>query len=129
MSPEGRTGVLLLSALPEAHVMLMQALKNRGIPVSTARSARLALRRLRSRPVLVIVDLVYGPALDRDSIARVNSARGTGTVMGLHDGDLGRYADELDELVVDGFCRAGEWVPLVELAAESFHQVATAPRN
>jgi hypothetical protein len=129
MNSESRAGVLLLSVLPEAHVMLLQALKNRGIPVSTARSGRLALRRLRSLPVLVIVDLVYGPALDRRSIARVNSARGTSTVLGLHDGDLGRFADELDELVVDGFCRSGEWFPLVELAAESFHLVATARRN
>jgi hypothetical protein len=126
MNSESRAGVLLLSVLPEAHVMLLQALKNRGIPVSTARSGRLALRSL---PVLVIVDLVYGPALDRRSIARVNSARGTSTVLGLHDGDLGRFADELDELVVDGFCRSGEWFPLVELAAESFHLVATARRN
>jgi predicted Kef-type K+ transport protein len=129
MNSESRTGVLLLSVLPEAHVMLLQALRNRGIPVSIARSGRLAVRKLRTHPVVVVVDLVYGPALDRMSIARVNAARGTSTVLGLHDGDLGRFADELDELVVDGFCRAGEWYPIVELASESFNLVATARRN
>lgn len=129
MNMDGRGGVLLLSVLPEAHVMLFQALKNRGIPVSIARSGRLAQRKLRMRPVLVVVDLVYGPALDRLSIARMNATRGTTTVLGIHDGDLGRFADELDELVIDGFCRVGEWFPIVELAAESLQLVAPAPRN
>jgi len=43
--------------------------------------------------------------------------------------DLGRFADELDALVVDGFCRPGEWAPIVELASESFNVAAAAPLN
>jgi hypothetical protein len=128
MNPDGRRGVLLLSVLPEAHVMMLQALKSRGIPVSIAHHGRMTLRRLRSHPVVVIVDLVYGAALDRMSIACLNSARASCTVLGLHDGDLGRFAGELDELVVDGFCRAGEWFPIVEMAAESFQLAAAARR-
>ena len=79
--------------------------------------------------MLVLVDLVHGPALDSLSVHRVNAARRASTVLGLHDGDLGRFADELDALVVDGFCRAGEWAPIVELASESFNVVAAGPLN
>ena len=129
MMLENRDGVLLLTVMPEAHVMLLQALRNRGIPVSFAISGSMAQRRLSARPVLVIADLVYGAALDRLSIARLNALRGTSTVLALHDGDLGRFASELDELVVDGFCRADEWYPLVELAAESYQGVLEARHN
>jgi hypothetical protein len=126
---ENRDGVLLLSVMPEAHVMLLQAFRNRGIPASFAISGSMAQRRLSARPVLVIVDLVYGAALDRLSIARINALRGSSTVLALHDGDLGRFASELDELVVDGFCRTGEWYPLVEMAAETLHHVSEARRS
>jgi hypothetical protein len=126
---EGRTGVLLLSVVPEAHVMLMQALRSRGIPVQVARSGKQAVRKLKNRPVLILVDLVYGPALERNSIARVNESRGTSTVLGVHEGDLGRFAEELEDLVVDGFCRMGEWSPIVDLAAQSFEVMHTAARN
>ncbi|HTM57858.1 MAG TPA: hypothetical protein VL123_05525 [Candidatus Udaeobacter sp.] len=129
MMNESRAGVLLLSVLPEGHTPLLEALRQRAIPVEVARSGRHAVRKLRSHPVLVLVDLVHGPALDSASVQRVNASRKAGTVLGLHDGDLGRFADELDALVVDGFCRAGEWAPIVELASESFNVVAAAPLN
>jgi DNA-binding NtrC family response regulator len=130
MTPEkGRTGVLILSVVPEAHVMLMQALRSRGIPVQVARSGRQAVRKLKNQPVLVLVDLVYGPGLDRDSIIQVNNSRGSSTLLGVHEGDLGRFAEELEDLVVDGFCRMGEWSPIVDLAAQSFDVLTTAARN
>ena len=123
---ESRDGVLLLSATPEAHVLMLQALRNRGIPASFAISGSMAQRHLAERPRLVIVDLVYGAALDRLSIARLNSLRGTSTVLALHDGDLGRFENELHDLVVDGFCRTGEWYALVDMAAEAVHPVPEA---
>lgn len=117
MSQVNRAAVLLLSTLPESHAMMIQSLRNRGVSVSVARSGRQVQRPLRSSPRVVVVDLVNGPALDPASIARVNAARDTSRVVGLHNGDLGRFAEELDELVMDGFCRAGEWTPIVEMAA------------
>jgi hypothetical protein len=129
MIPESSIGVLLLSTVPEAHVMLLRELRGRGIPVQVARSARHAVRKLRQRPVLILVDLTYGPALDRASIERVNSARGTSTVLAMHEGDLGRFAEELENLVVDGFCRTGEWTSIVELASESFSKVIEVAQN
>jgi hypothetical protein len=129
MMTENRTGVLLLSALPEGHTTLLEALRQRAIPVDVARSGRHAVRKLRNQPVLVLVDLVHGPALDAVSVQSVNASRSTTTVLGLHDGDLGRFADELDTLVVDGFCRAGEWAPIVELASETFNLIAAGPLN
>lgn len=47
----------------------------------------------------------------------------------VHEGDLGRFAEELEDLVVDGFCRMGEWSPIVDLASQSFNLVATASRH
>ncbi|MGH7740772.1 MAG: hypothetical protein ACRENS_01985 [Candidatus Eiseniibacteriota bacterium] len=129
MNSERRSGVLLVSVFPQAHAMLLQALRSRGISVAIARSGRLALRKLRLNPVVVLVDLVYGPALDPESIAQLNAVRSSATVLGLHDGDLGKFADELDELVMDGFFRASDWFPVIELAAESLHQVTEARRN
>ena len=128
MTMANQTGVLLLSVLPEGHTSLLEALRQRGIPSEIARSGRHAVRKLRNHPVLVLVDLVYGPSLDRVSVERLNSSRSTSTVLGLHDGDLGRFAGELEDLKVDGFCRAGDWIPIVELAAENFDLVAV-PRH
>ena len=129
MIPESRAGVLLLSTVPEAHFALLRDLRGRGIRVQVARSGRHAIRKLRQRPVIILVDLVYGPDLDRASIDSVNSARATSTVLGVHEGDLARFAEELEHLVMDGFCRMGDWSALVELASESFNLVAEAPRS
>jgi hypothetical protein len=120
MSIEDRTGVLLLSLVPEAHSRLLEALRHRGIPADVARSGRHALRKLRSRHALVLVDLVHGTPLDGVAVARLNAMRCDGTVLGLHDGDLSRFAAQLEGLVVDGFCRAGEWTPIVTLATAHF---------
>ena len=128
MIPE-RSGVLLVSVLPEGHERLLEALRQHAIPVEVARSGRHALRKLRAHPVLVLVDLVHGPALDDIAVSRLNASRRNSTVLGIHDGDLGRFADELDALVVDGFCRAGEWVPIVELATESFSFIGAGLLN
>jgi len=126
---ENRTGVLLLSVLPEAHADLLEALHQRGIPAEVARSGRHAVQKLRNHPMLVLVDMVYGPSLDRVSVERLNSTRSASTVLGVHDGDFDRFADELEDLVVDGFCRAGDWSPVVDLAAETFDLIAISPRH
>ena len=44
-----RSGVLMLSVLPEAHTHLLEALRQRAIPVEFARSGAHALRKLRQR--------------------------------------------------------------------------------
>jgi len=126
---ENRSGVLLLSAMPEGHAHLLEALRHRGIPAEAARSGQHAMMKLRSHPVLVLVDFVYGASLDRMSVERLNAARRTSTVLGLHDGDLGRVSDELEDLVVDGFCRAGDWSPIVDKAAQSFDLIAVGQRD
>jgi hypothetical protein len=115
MSFESGSAVLLLSALPEAHAPLLQALKRRGVTVALARCGRRALRRLSERPALVLVDLVHGADLDARSIGRINGA--STTVLGVHDGDLDRFSGRFSELVVDGFCSIDEWSPILELAA------------
>ena len=63
MMAENRSGVLLLSAMPEGHAHLLEALRHRGIPAEAARSGRHAMMKLRSHPVLVLVDFVYRPSL------------------------------------------------------------------
>ena len=129
MNMESRTAVLLISVLPEAHASMLEALRQRGIPAEVARSGKHAVRKLRRRPVLVLVDLTHGPSLDRHSIERLNATRRTSTVLALHDGDLAQFADELEDLVVDGFCRVGEWVPIVELAAENIGLIEMGPHH
>ena len=126
---ERRSGVLLLSVAPEAHVLLTQALRARGIPVHLARSGKQAASKLRHRPALILVDLVHGPGLDRVSIVHMNNSRGMSALLGVHEGDLGRFAEELEDLVVDGFCRMGEWSPIVDLAAQSLDVLTTAARH
>jgi len=126
---ENAVGVVLLTTLPEAHAMLIQSLRNRSVPVSVTRGGRQAQRLLRARPRVVVIDLVNRPALDRASIAGMNAARSSGRVVALHEGDLGSFPGELDDLVVDAFSRIGEWVPIVELALEGKPAVATARRR
>lgn len=108
--------VLLLSRAPEAHQEFLRALTERGIPVAIVRDPRQALHDLRRTPVVVLVDLVHGAGLDRSSVARLNRERGRSLVVALHQGALDDALDELAELSVDGFCRAGNWQPIAGLA-------------
>lgn len=126
---ETRSGVLLLSVLPEAHFSLLSALSRRGIPTHVARSGQRAVQKLKARPILVLVDLVHGAALDRHSVDQLNATRTSSTLIGVHDGDLGRFAGEFEDLAVDGFCRADDWSLVVELAGENFDLVATNTRH
>ena len=109
--------VLLFSALPEAHEEFMHALTRLGIPVAVARNPLRAMRGLRRAPVVVLVDLVHGAGLSRAAVQRLNRERGRSLVVALHQGGFGAFHDELANLNVDGFCRAGNWRPIAGLAA------------
>ena len=109
--------VLLFSAVPEAHEEFLHALAERGIPVAVARNPLRAMRGLRRSPVVVLVDLVHGAGLNRAAVQRLNRERGRSLVVALHQGGFGAFQNELANLNVDGFCRAGNWRPIAGLAA------------
>jgi hypothetical protein len=105
--------VLLLSARPEAHRILMDSLCHRGVDVRVPRRPDRALPLLRDEPSLVLVDLVYGAALTPSLVALLNRRHGGTHVVALHRGNWGREPLSA-ELSVDGFCPASDADGLVD---------------
>jgi hypothetical protein len=89
----------------------VRSLRGHGATVSVARRPTEAMRMLRRAPTLVLVDLVYGPGLDRRVVRALNRARRETLVVALHDGRLDTFTDQVEHLSVDGFCRLGDWQP------------------
>jgi hypothetical protein len=86
-SPE----VVLLSAFPQAHATLVQAL----------------------RSDVVLVDLIHGTGLTSAMVSRLNRRRGRAMVVALHEGWLEPPGGEVAGLAVEGFCRSADWRPLL----------------
>jgi hypothetical protein len=103
--PRNVPAVVLLSARPEAHAILVDSLCQRGVTIRVARPPVRALRWLAAGPDLVLVDLVHGTGLSPRMVTLLNSVRGHTRVLALHLGDLGNDPF-VDGLTVDGFCRA-----------------------
>lgn len=118
MSPAQEGGVLLLSMRPDCHAPLVEALRGRGLTVSVAQGGAETLDRLRAHPAVVLVDLIQGPGLDAPVIEALNRSHDRSTVLCLHQGDLGKFAEELDTLAVNGFCHVRDWPSIADLAAE-----------
>ncbi len=116
MSARG-SEVLLLSAAPDAHGLMVQTLRRRGIRVSIPAPGA-ELRALDGGPDVILVDLVHGTGMTRDVVARLNRRRGRGIVVALHEGALDRAPDAAADLVVEGYCRSTDWeLMLASLAA------------
>jgi len=108
----GRGEILLLSAWPEAHREMVNALRLNGITVR-APHPRAQRHAFGGHPDVILVDLVHGAGLTRELVAALNHRRGRAMVVALHEGVLGRRPDEASELVVEGFCRSRDWRPLL----------------
>ena len=104
--------VLLLSAYPDAHELMVRSLRRRGVRVRIS-SAGAPLRVLRERPDVILVDLVHGTGLTRDMVATLNRRRGQAIVVALHEGSLEPVPGVASELVVEGFCRCTDWPQLL----------------
>ena len=114
MRPARPYEVLLLSAVPPFHATRLRSLRGHGAVVRVAARPSDALRMLRRPPTLVLVDLVYGPALNPQVVRALNRARGGTMVVALHEGRLDAYRDQVEHLSVDGFCRLGDWHPVAD---------------
>jgi hypothetical protein len=104
--------VVLLSAFPEAHAALVQALRSRGVLVLVPRPHEMP-RALRGSPDVVLVDLVHGTGLTHAMVSRLNRRRGHAMVVALHEGWLEPRGSEIAGLAVEGFCRSADWRPLL----------------
>lgn len=111
--------VLLITALPEAHDLMVSSLRRRGIEVSIAHGGSAALRRLGRGPSVVLVDLVHGAGLDRTAVSRINRARGRSLIVALHAGGFGQFQGAVEDLSVDGFCPVEDWHPIAGLARDT----------
>ena len=107
MSVSSSSFVLLLSARPEAHRVLMDSLCERGVDVRVPRRPDRALPLLNDEPTLVLVDLVHGAALTPSLVAALNRRSECAHVVALHQGNWGREPLSA-ELSVDGFCPASD---------------------
>jgi hypothetical protein len=108
--------VLLITALPEAHDLMVSSLRRRGILVSVAHGGNAAIRRLGRGPSVVLVDLVHGAGLDRSAVSKINRSRGRSLIVALHAGGFGQFHGAVEELSVDGFCPVEDWHPIAGLA-------------
>jgi len=108
--------VLLITALPEAHDLMVSSLRRRGILVSVAHGGTAAIRRLGRGPSVVLVDLVHGAGLDRSAVSKINRSRGRSLIVALHAGGFGHFHGAVEELSVDGFCPVEDWHPIAGLA-------------
>ena len=118
MNLTGHSFVLLLSARPEAHRILMDSLCERGVDVRVPRRPDRALPLLRDEPSLVLVDLVHGAALTPSLVVALNRRQECAHVVALHQGSFG--PDPLcAELSVDGFCPMSDAAGLVGALATS----------
>ncbi len=111
--------VVLLSALPQAHARLLRSLRVNGVRVHVLRAPARAFRLLKRGPTMVLVDLVHGSGLNQDAVTRLNRARGQNIVVALHEGGFGHFHQELQDLCVDGFCRAEHWRPIAGYAGHA----------
>jgi hypothetical protein len=118
MSARG-SGVLLLSAAPDAHGLMVQTLRRRGIRVSIPAPGA-ALRALDGGPDVILVDLVHGTGMTRDVVARLNRRRG-GIVVALHEGALDGPPDVAADLIVEGYCRSTDWELMLAALATPAH--------
>lgn len=103
-----RGGVMLLSAQPKAHAVMVRTLRRRGVKVRIPSSGA-PLRVQGGRPDVILVDLVHGTGLTRDMVATLNRRRGQAIVVALHEGLLEPTPDVAADLVVEGFCRHEDW--------------------
>ena len=118
---------MLLSRAPDAHAALIGDLRDRGAEVTIPRGRGGALEAIALRPDFLLVDLVHGAGLTPGLVERINRSRDATVVLAPHDGSLGPYHDEMADLAVEGFCRAGDPRPLV--AAIAHHVPAAATRH
>ena len=100
--------VVLLSAQPDAHQLMVRTLRRRGVRVRIP-GTRAPLRVLGGTPDLILVDLVHGAGLTREMVATLNRRRGQAIVVALHEGSLAPAPDATADLVVEGFCRCTDW--------------------
>lgn len=113
MTAQGCAEIVLLSTHPLAHDDMVRALRHHGVTVRVPRAA--ALDRILDRgPDLILVDLVHGAGLTREAIAALNRRRGRSMVVALHEGLLDPPAAEAADLMVEGFCRSADWLPLLD---------------
>lgn len=119
-----RCQVLLLSATPQAHDGLLHSLAQCGITAYAVNGGQEAEGWLSREPEIVLVDLVHGTGVDPESIEVINRHRGRALVLALHAGGFGDFLDEVAELNVDGFCRAGDWRPIAEATPQQHVSLA-----
>ena len=106
MTPSPSTrDALLLSASPGECVPHLGVLRGQGTTVHVASRPDRALKLLRSRPNLVLVDLVHGPGLSPSVVRALNREPRAARVVALHNGRIDAYLDQVEHLRVDGFCR------------------------
>jgi hypothetical protein len=98
---------------------MLRLFRDRGLPVEVSAGGDRAISLLGHPPAFVLVDLNHGPALDKKSIDAINRLREKCTVLGIHDGNLDRFATRLDDLVVNAYCHARNWRKIVDLAAST----------
>jgi hypothetical protein len=101
-----------LSAFPQAHAALVQALRSRGVVMRVPLPHEMP-RALGSSPDVVLVDLVHGTGLTPAMVSRLNRRRGRAMVVALHEGWLEPPGGEVAGLAVEGFCRSADWRPLL----------------
>jgi hypothetical protein len=119
--------VVLMSALPDAHEAIVRTLRLRGVTVRVPRSGT-PPRALGRIPDVILVDLVHGTGASRAMVAAINRRRGKAIVVALHEGSLDPGQKETFGLVVEGYCRYGDWPRLVEAIAEQRKPVASLLR-
>lgn len=110
--------VALLSSCPQAHAGLVERLRTSGCKVRVRDGAE-PQALLRWHPSVILVDLVHGAGLSRESVAALNERPGTSLVVGLHEGRLEDSPHEATGLRVEGFCTTGDWRPLLGVLPES----------
>jgi DNA-binding NarL/FixJ family response regulator len=97
--------VLFLSAFPGECAPHLGVLRGRGMNVHVASRPDRALELLRLPPELVLVDLVHGPGLSPAVVRELNRQPRVARVVALHAGRIDTYIDQVEHLMVDGFCR------------------------
>lgn len=110
--PRSHGEVMLLSAQPDAHQLMVRTLRRRGVRVRIPAFGA-PLREPGRGPDVILVDLVHGTGLTRDRVAALNRRRGHAIVVALHEGSLEPGRDATADLAVEGFCRSEDWPRLL----------------
>ena len=105
-----RGEILLLSAFPEVHSGMIDALRFEGFRVRAPRPPRIQRLDVRSAD-LVLVDLIHGPGLTPAMIGTLNRTHGQAMVVALHEGSLEPGLRVAAALTIEGFCRPDDCVP------------------